>query len=429
MGARCMAAVIAATLLMACGSREPNDVNRPRVEPAQTLSFDGHTSATPWVAADGNLVVVAWGVTNDVGTSVALALSRDGGRTFGAPQLVPGSEGARLGGEFPPRVDTRHVEGRDEIAVTWTAGDLSRILTARSIDGGRTFTRAVELQRADAQGRRGWPALALDPSGASHIIWLDHRGLAGDGSGHTHDSATPNTDGAARALKSSLYYASVDGGAVPEQEIAPAVCYCCKTAVAATVDGAVYAAWRHVYPGNLRDIAFAVLRGAGNASPSVNAASPVRVSEDGWQIDGCPDDGPAMAVDAAGRAYVVWPTVVDGPEPRGALFLTWTDDGRTFSPRIEVPTLGSVRPSHPQLAIDAAGRIVVAWDEHLDGRRVAAAREVRMSADDGVGFGEVLDLAPGDAGYYPVVAPVPDGFIVVWSDASASAIGARRFTP
>src|SRR5690606_8451067 len=162
MGARCMAAVIAATLLTACGSREPNDVNRPRVEPAQTLSFDGHTSATPWVAADGNLVVVAWGVTNDVGTSVALALSRDGGRTFGAPQLVPGSEGARLGGEFPPRVDTRHVEGRDEIAVTWTAGDLSRILTARSIDGGRTVTRAVELQSADAQGLRGGPALALD---------------------------------------------------------------------------------------------------------------------------------------------------------------------------------------------------------------------------------------------------------------------------
>jgi hypothetical protein len=34
------------------------------------------------------------------------------------------------------------------------------------------------------------------------------------------------------------------------------------------------------------------------------------VSEDGWQINGCPDDGPSMAVDGSNRAHRIWPTVV-----------------------------------------------------------------------------------------------------------------------
>jgi hypothetical protein len=80
-------------------------------------------------------------------------------------------------------------------------------------------------------------------------------------------------------------------------------------------NGELYAAPRHVYPGNFRDIAFTSSRDGGRSF-----SSPVRVSEDGWAINGCPDDGPAMAVDASGTVYLVWPTVIGDATQEIAIF-------------------------------------------------------------------------------------------------------------
>ena len=107
------------------------------------------------------------------------------------------------------------------------------------------------------------------------------------------------------AQKSKLFFASLDGAAAP-RAVTGGVCYCCKTALVSTSE-AVFAAWRHVYPGNLRDMAFTMSRDGGRTF-----AAPVRVSEDKWALEGCPDDGPAMAVDAQNRIHIVWPTLVGG---------------------------------------------------------------------------------------------------------------------
>ena len=42
------------------------------------------------------------------------------------------------------------------------------------------------------------------------------------------------------------------------QGVTGGVCYCCKTAIAAGPADTLYLAWRHVYPGNMRDMAFTV---------------------------------------------------------------------------------------------------------------------------------------------------------------------------
>ena len=48
----------------------------------------GRSNSTPWVAAAGSFVAVAWGATTAGKTDVFLAVSRDGGLTFGAPVQV-----------------------------------------------------------------------------------------------------------------------------------------------------------------------------------------------------------------------------------------------------------------------------------------------------------------------------------------------------
>jgi hypothetical protein len=140
-----------------------------------TLRIADRSNATPWVAADGQVVAVAWGATTADGKAdVFVAVSRDGGATFGAPAQVNTRAGeARLGGEMPPRVALyRATPSADpELVVLWTArGASTAIKVARSRDGGKSFAVPIELQTATAAGDRGWPALTVDARGVAHAL-------------------------------------------------------------------------------------------------------------------------------------------------------------------------------------------------------------------------------------------------------------------
>jgi hypothetical protein len=385
--------------------------------PVAQAAFDisGRTDAYPWIAASGSTIAVVWGASVNGKSDVFAAVSGDGGATFAAPvqvNTVPGE--ARLGGELPPRVALARRSGASmpEMVVLWTTrGDRTEIKAARSRDGGRTFAAPVTLQSPDAAGDRGWPAVALDAQARVHAIWLDHRDMAAKpaAAAPAHQPGAPH-DGVAMAQKSSLYYGSLNGSAAHEQRITRGVCYCCKTALSAGAGGSLYAAWRHVYPGDLRDMAFTVSRDGGRSFSPV-----VRVSEDHWAINGCPDDGPALAADGRNVVHMVWPTVIAGANPEGAIFYASTADGRSFTPRVRIPTLGGAKPTHPQIVIDRSGRVVVAWEEMVNGRRVAALREVRPASGGTPTFGAIVTISPDGPATYPVLAATEKELVAVWT--------------
>ena len=377
----------------------------------------GRANATPSIAAAGSFVAVAWGASAGGKADVFVAVSRDGGTTFGSAvhvNTVPGE--ARLNGEMPPRVALGSSSGSSlpEIAVLWTArGAATEIKVARSRNGGRTFEKPMSLQSPGAAGDRGWPSLALDGSGRLQAIWLDHRNLAAAraarGGASGHKPGAPH-DGVAMAQSSSLYHASIDGSSATEREVAKGVCYCCKTALASGPNGTLFAAWRHVYPGSFRDMAFATSRDGGRSF-----SAPVRVSEDGWAIDACPDDGPAMAVEPSGTVHLAWPTVIGGDNPRGAIFYATTRDGQIFTKRQQVETLGGPKPSHPQIVVDSRRRVFVAWDEFANGRQTAALREVRVDATGKATFSRIVTLSSAESGAYPALASTGTRVVAVWA--------------
>ena len=415
------------------------------------LGVEGRANATPWADARGAVVAVAWGATPPGGKAdVFVAISRDSGATFAAPVRVNEIEGEpRLGGELPPRVAIVPATsgGPPEIVVAYGAkGATTAIKIRRSRDGGRTFRPEQTLSAPGAAGDRGWQAMTLDATGRAHVMWLDHRGMAarkasGD---HQHHEAAA-MDGAKMAQLSGLYYATgtpdvsaaasakADLSAVAsakaeglprqgndwsERELAKGVCYCCKVAMTTTAGGAIYSAWRHVYPGNIRDIAFNVSRDGGRTF-----STPARVSTDEWQLAGCPDDGPAMAADDKGAVHLVWPTVIGGATPEGAIFYASSPDGRSFSARQRVPTLGSARPMHPQVAVTRTGALIVAWDEVIAGVRQAALRAVTLDAQGRATFGPERRLsAPGAPSSYPMVVMAARGPLAVWVDAGQVAV-------
>jgi hypothetical protein len=384
------------------------------------LGVPGHLNQHVSAASDGESVVaLAWAASSSDGTDIVAAVSVDGGESFSRPVRVNTVERqANVNGEQPPRVAiARGPDGRPSIVVLWTARGEggTALVTARSTDGGRTFGPTTALPGVTAAGNRGWESLVAGSNDRLFALWLDHRDAA-QGRAHTHHqhgsgpaaAAGPDsTDGAARAQRSQLFVGSLDGAIAP-RGIARGVCYCCRTALATGRDGAIYAAWRHVYAGNQRDVAFTQSRDGGRSF-----AEPVRVSEDGWQLDGCPENGPALSVTASNHVHVVWPTLVrDARGETLRLFHASSRDGRRFTPRVELPTSGAAY--HPQIIVLPDGSLLAAWDELAAGKR--HVRVARGEPDAGGGFAFALVTGAGELpGAYPALAVTASHAVVAWA--------------
>ncbi len=394
------------------GVRPPTDTMSLR------LAVPGAANSGVSIAAAGQEVVVTWAATKGSTTDIYAAVSHDGGGSFEPTRRVNDTDGdARVNGEQPPRVAL----GRG-IEVAWLSkgGGASRVRAARSMDGGRTFTPATTIHAEGLSGARGWQSLAVDRDGATHVAWLDGREA-----GAKRES--PGAEGHAKhaPMRQDVFQAVWrPDGTHDETAVATDVCFCCKTAVATAPDGATYVAWRHIYPTNLRDVAVARSVDGGRTF-----AAPVRVSEDHWQIDGCPDDGPSMAVDPSGVVHIVWPTLLQGDAPGKAIFYSFsTDGGRTFAPRMRVDDARS-GAGHPQIAV-GGDRVAVVWDQGSEQRgvfvrEIASRSNARSWAPE---MAAISALGAERAAFYPAVAATSTSIIVAWTKRAdpASEIRVRR---
>ena len=412
-------------LLIACLAATPIGVT---TGPRNEIAIASRANANASLTAIGQFSAVTWSATTTAGVAdVYVSTSRDGGRTFGAPIRVNRTPGdANVGGEQPPRVTLVPRDGRDpSIVIVWTTKDPAgtRLVSARSNDGGRSFLAPAPVPGSESPGNRGWESIATTRDGDVVALWLDHRELpARSGRStpmthaeHQHDaSKAAPMDGVARAQLSKLFFGrlSSPGSA---RALTGGVCYCCKTAIATGSDGSIHAAWRHVYPGNIRDIAFTMSADGGRSF-----TPPVRVSEDRWVLDGCPENGPAIAVDASRRIHVVWPTLIPGrtptSEPTLGLFYSTSRDGRQFTARQRIPTEGV--PRHPQIAVGSDGEIVVVWDEQTRGGRHIALGRATAQASGTVQFVR-QPIGDSESAVYPAVTAADDAIIIAWTSGPA----------
>ncbi len=292
----------------------------------------------------------------------------------------------------------------------------------------------------NAAGIRGWAALAAGADGTWYAAWLDGRAEAAKkaaagppagaaagpaaGSGHHHHGGSTG----AGPLQEVFYGVVGPGRQTSEALGATGVCFCCKTAILApgvSPTGRLGArdmvlAWRHIFPTSERDIAMSVLDPA-----SGRPGRSIRVSQDRWQIQACPDDGPGLAASGSGTIHVVWPTLAEQPTPDAApekaIYHARTNDGRTFTPRRRLDRPGSAA-AHPVVAALPSGSAAVAlWDEVANGTRRVVAQPIREPAEPQV-------LGPGT---YPSVAALDDGYVVAWTAGSGEAgvIRVQRLTP
>ena len=381
----------------------------------QTLAIAGAVNATPSLAVAGRSVAAVWTAAKEGKTDVYLSMSGDAGATFSPPRRVNDQEGdAGATNEQPPRVVISGAAGRD-VTVIWSKRDTAPqdtrrdiIRIARSTDGGRTFLPARMTHDPAFSGARGWHSLALGPNGLLHALWLDGREANNKIASRAH-TGMPHKG----QPPQEIYYGTLaPDGRMIETRVAEEVCFCCKTAIAVDSRGGVYAAWRHVFPGSMRDIALAKSSDGGRHFDPL-----VRVSQDNWQLNGCPEDGPSMAVDRSGRVHLAWATVVGEPEPHKAVFYATSLDGKTFSRRMRVPTDPTVTPGHPQLTLTSNGGAAIVFDESIgSARRVSLARITRTGETQ-----TSVVLSGAETASHPVIVEtLPGELVVAWTSRSAS---------
>lgn len=351
------------------------------------------------IAADGARVVATWAARTADATDIYAAFSTNGGRSFGESVRVNDVPGdARSSGEQAPRVAIG-----SSVEVAWNSRQEGASVVRTASASGPRFEPAATVHSAGLKGARGWASMALAPDGAAHVTWLD---------GRVHASATPGSAPAARhSMQQDLFHAVRRAdGTRDEVRIASDVCFCCKTATATGPDGAVYVAWRHIFAPNIRDIAVARSTDGGRTF-----GAPVRLSDDGWAIDACPDDGPSIAVDASRVLHAAWPTEVSAAVGRAVFYSYSTDGGRTFAPRIRVDGETGA-PAHPQLAL-WGDRAAIVWDESAGtGPRRIRLREVAIGTARGPLLGAVSTVSSEAAATYPAVTVTADATLVAWTE-------------
>lgn len=251
------------------------------------------------------------------------------------------------------------------VVVVWTARVHSEgkhgtdLYLSVSNDRGQSFASEVRINDDKVPGAHGMHSLAISKDGRIYVSWLDERNI---------HKPKPSTKGEGHHMESNrdLFIAySTDGGRTfsPNRKVASEACPCCKTSLAVSSDGTLYAGWRQVLPGSFRHIAI-----VNSTDGGATFSKPKIVSDDQWVLQGCPVSGPSLSVARNGVLKVLWYAAGEAAEP-GLYFSESVDQGRNFSPR-QLLAQEDVRGT-PALAASENGALAV-W-------QAGATAEIKFS--------------------------------------------------
>jgi hypothetical protein len=357
-------------------------------------------SLTPSLAstADGRVLLSWLEPRGERGHALRFA-SRTAGAGWSEPRTVASGEGWFVNwADFPHLAalpdGTLYAHWLEKRAQGGTYDYDVRI--TRSRDAGRTWEAPFAPYADRTAGEHGFVALAPLDTTRMGALFLDGR-------------ETKRQNGAM-----TLRFAAVPrtGAPEPDARLDERVCDCCQTALARTTRGLV-AAYRDRAADEVRDIAVVRFVDGRWSAPAVPAA-------DGWQIHGCPVNGPALAADGD-RVALAWFTMAN-ETPRVKLAFS-EDAGASWSkPQVvdDGKPIGRVDVVLPRAARSDAGgaaSAVVSWLEQTEAG--ASVRVRRVSASGGARPSlAVAGTSVARSSGFPRLAVAGDGLIVAWRDAA-----------
>lgn len=177
---------------------------------------------------------------------------------------------------------------------------------AFSSDEGQSWTAPILPHDDRSQREHGFATLIPDATGGLTALWLDAQ---------AYDSQSED-DSFGNAMQVRARRITPDGTMTPEILLDARACTCCQTSAARTGAGDIVAAYRDRTATEIRDISVVRMGAEGWGKPA-------NIHADGWEIAGCPVNGPA--VDAVGMdVAVIWFTGANG---EANVKIAFSDDG------------------------------------------------------------------------------------------------------
>lgn len=326
-----------------------------------------------------------------------LEFSRFDGRTWSPAREVARGEGWFANwADFPSLVAI----DRRTLAAHWLQKNGPdtfnyEVRLVRSNDAGTTWKQSIVPHKDGTASEHGFVSLVPWSGKRVAAVWLD---------GRNYKLRAPGKEAPSEEM--TLRFATVDasGRIRDEAELDPRVCDCCQTSAAMTSDGLVVA-YRDRSETEIRDISIVrYSKGRWEA--------PKTLHQDGWEIPGCPVNGPSVAARGK-RVAVAWFTgAMNSPRVKIAFS---SDAGATFGEPAQVDG-GSPLGRVDTLMLDDAS-VLVCWLE-----RTPAGGEIRVrrvTPDRGLGPVVVVAHTTTDrAGGFPAIARSEESIVVAWTDAA-----------
>ncbi|GAA6189903.1 hypothetical protein NBRC116596_29660 [Litorivita sp. NS0012-18] len=275
-----------------------------------------------------------------------------------------------------------------------------------SHDGGTTWGQPLIPHADRSFAQHGFVSMWPAKQDGLAVIWLDGRAYGAEG-----DKAPTAPD--AMQLRATM----LTSGGVLRDDVAIDLqtCSCCQTSLAATGDGKILAAYRDRTEGEIRDISVARLTEKGWETP-------VSVHDDGWELSGCPVNGPAIDAEG-GNAAVAWFT---GANDVAAVKVAFSDNGgRNFDTPVRIDQGNPVGRVDLELLDD--GTALASWVEWVEGNE--ALYLCKVHHDAGCISPEILTInSAGASVNFPRMARLGRDFYLAWTqpDENGDSIAIRR---
>ena len=359
----------------------------PSVTELKSPAAAGSEAPNISVAPDGR-VLMSW--LEPAGPKIyALKFSVRDKQGWSAPQTITSGQNWFVSGaDFP----TIAFMADGTMVVDWfVATNLQREAyntnVALSRDAGKTWSKPVLLHKDRKERQHGFVAFVPTPEGRLGAIWLDGRKLDNDGFGDM-----------------GLIYSSIgkDGSLGTEATLDGRVCECCQTAAAA-VPGGMVVVYRDRTGKEIRDISIARYTNG-------KWSAPEPLSNDNWEIDGCPVNGPAIASNGKNVA-VAWFTAPD--EKARVNVVLSGDGGKTFGKPVRVDD-GNTSGRVDVISLPTGGAIV-SWVERSTTGSGSQVRLKQIEANGTAGASATVSGAGLQPGSMPRIERVGNEIVVAWT--------------
>ena len=359
-------------------------------------------SAFPELAEDGKGgVFMTWIETLKEGAGHRLRIShrREGGPWEEPSTVHQGGDFWRNWADFPGV----GVFADGSVMVHWLArsgnATYDYSIKARiSKDAGRTWGEPFFVNTDGTKAEHGFVSFAATDKGMG-VVWLDGR----ETKGMSHDG-----DHAAGSGAMTLRFAEFasDGTRIRESRLDARVCDCCQTAMVNTSKG-LLAAYRDRSDSEFRDISL--------VRPLSDKVAPRSLSNDGWKINACPVNGPALA-STGDRVTAVWFTMAAGKARVKAA--TSRDGGDKFSSAVEID--GAEPLGRVDVVALPSGQSILSWL----GRAEQGASQIKAAYLDAGGVLRpaftVATTSMARASGFPRLERSGDEIVFAWTEVLAA---------